>query len=69
MACDASRRVKIAAKCPISSHRVAGPLSQQIMCDFGASQHRWNTPSQVCSIVACDPGLSLVLNNVNPGVV
>ena len=25
MACDASRSVKIAAKCPISSHRVAGP--------------------------------------------
>ena len=33
--------------------------SQQIACDFQASQHKWNTPSQVNDIAACGPGLWL----------
>ena len=38
MVCDGSKSFKIAAKCPISSHRVAGPIRSLVGRDREVSQ-------------------------------
>ena len=53
MVCDGSKSFKIAAKCPISSHRVAGPIGPATRCD--AVLPRWDVPIHLrCPKIACD---------------
>ena len=59
MACDACRRGKIAAKCSISLHRVAGQMKGQEIRLFLMS--RIMIPIWLCSLPIHSPGLYAVM--------
>ena len=53
MVCDGSKSFKIAAKGPISSHRVAGPIGQATRCDAAIPQRNVLQPLR-CIKIPCD---------------